>query len=151
LTAWPSGARLVAGTWEALMLKEFRDFLFRGNVIDLAVAFIIAAAFGAVIKSLVDNIITPLVGLLGIPDMSTWSFQVGSAQVMYGLFLQAIIYFIIVAAALFFFLIKPRNTFEARRQATEEATPTTKTCPFCATEIPIAATRCPNCTQPLPA
>ena len=133
------------------MLKEFRDFLFRGNVIDLAVAFIIAAAFGSVIKSLVDNIITPLVGLLGIPDMSTWSIQVGSAQVMYGLFLQAVIYLIIVAAALFFFLIKPRNTFEARRQAGVEAAPTTKTCPFCATDIPVAAMRCPNCTQPLPA
>jgi large conductance mechanosensitive channel len=133
------------------MLKEFRDFLFRGNVIDLAVAFIIAAAFGAVIKSLVDNIITPLVGLLGIPDMSTWSVQVGSAQLMYGLFLQAVIYFVIVAAALFFFLIKPRNAFEARRQAGEEAAPTTKTCPFCATDIPVAATRCPNCTQALTA
>ena len=133
------------------MLKEFRDFLFRGNVIDLAVAFIIAAAFGAVVKSLVDNIITPLVGLLGIPDMSTWSIQVGSAQVMYGLFLQAVIYFVIVAAALFFFLIKPRNAFEARRQAGQTEAPTTKTCPFCATDIPVAATRCPNCTQPLPA
>src|SRR3954447_5778881 len=133
------------------MLKEFRDFLFRGNVIDLAVAFIIAAAFGAVIKSLVDNVITPLVGLLGIPDMSTWSIQVGSAQLMYGLFLQAVIYFVIVAAALFFFLIKPRNTYEARRQAGAEAAPATKTCPFCATDIPVAATRCPHCTQPLPA
>src|SRR3954451_7993392 len=132
------------------MLKEFRDFLFRGNVVDLAVAFVIAAAFGVVIKSFVDNILTPLISLLGIPDMSTWSVAVGSSQVMYGLFLQALIYFAIVAAALFFFLIKPRNALEARRQSGEEAA-TTKTCPFCATEIPQAATRCPNCTQPLPA
>ena len=132
------------------MLKEFRDFLFRGNVIDLAVAFIIAAAFGAVIKSFVDNVLTPLIGLLGIPDMSTWSVTVGSAQLMYGLFLQALIYFVIVAAALFLFLIKPRNAMEARRQKGEDEAPTTKTCPFCATEIPLAATRCPNCTQPLP-
>ena len=132
------------------MLKEFRDFLFRGNVVDLAVAFVIAAAFGAVIKSFVDNVLTPLISLLGIPDMSTWSVTVGSSQLMYGLFLQALIYFVIVAAALFFFLIKPRNALEARRAKAEEA-PSVKTCPFCATEIPMAATRCPNCTQPLPA
>ena len=132
------------------MIKEFRDFLFRGNVVDLAVAFVIAAAFGVVIKSFVDNILTPLIGLLGIPDMSTWSLNVGSAQVMYGVFLQNVIYFIIVAAALFFFLIKPRNALEARRQAGQAEAPETKTCPFCATEIPKAATRCPNCTQPLP-
>jgi large conductance mechanosensitive channel len=133
------------------MLKEFRDFLFRGNVVDLAVAFVIAAAFGAVIKSFVDNVLTPLISLLGIPDMSTWSVTVGSSQLMYGLFLQALIYFVIVAAALFFFLIKPRNALEARRAKGEAAAPATKTCPFCATEIPVAATRCPNCTQPLPA
>jgi len=131
------------------MLKEFRDFLFRGNVVDLAVAFVIAAAFGAVIKSFVDNVLTPLISLLGIPDMSTWSVTVGSSQLMYGLFIQALIYFVIVAAALFFFLIKPRNALEARRGKAEEVT--TKTCPFCATDIPLAATRCPNCTQPLPA
>ena len=131
------------------MLKEFRDFLFRGNVVDLAVAFVIAAAFGAVIKSFVDNVLTPLISLLGIPDMSTWSVTVGSSQLMYGLFIQALIYFVIVAAALFFFLIKPRNALEARRGKAEEVT--TKTCPFCATDIPLAATRCPNCTPPLPA
>ena len=99
------------------MLKEFREFLFRGNVIDLAVALVIGTAFGVVIKSFVENVLTPLLGLLGIPDMSTWSINVGSATLTYGLFLQAVIYFILVAAALFFFLIKPRNAFEQRRQA----------------------------------
>ena len=133
------------------MLKEFRDFLFRGNVVDLAVAFVIAAAFGAVIKSFVDNVLTPLIGLLGIPDMSTWSLTVGSAQLMYGLFIQALIYFVIVAAALFFFLIKPRNALEARRAAGVAEEAPTKACPFCATDIPTAATRCPNCTSQLPA
>jgi large conductance mechanosensitive channel len=133
------------------MLKEFREFLFRGNVMDLAVALVIGTAFGLVIKSFVDNILTPLLGLLGIPDMSTWSVQLGSATLAYGLFLQAVIYFVLVAAALFFFLIKPKNAFEKRRQAGVEEAPTTKTCPFCATDIPLAATRCPNCTQPLPA
>jgi len=133
------------------MLKEFREFLFRGNVMDLAVAVVIGTAFGVVIKAFVDNILTPLVGLLGVPDMTTWSITVGSAELKYGLFLEALIYFVLVAAALFLFLVKPRNTFEARRQRNEEESPTTKGCPFCATDIPIAATRCPNCTQPLPA
>jgi large conductance mechanosensitive channel len=133
------------------MFKEFREFLFRGNVIDLAVAVVIGTAFGVVIKAFVDNILTPLVGLLGVPDMTTWSITVGSAELKYGLFLEALIYFILVAAALFFFLVKPRNVFETRRQRSEEESPTTKACPFCATDIPIAATRCPNCTQPLPA
>ena len=133
------------------MVKEFREFLFRGNVIDLAVALVIGTAFGVIIKSFVENVLTPLLGLLGIPDMSTWSVNVGSATLTYGLFLQAVIYFILVAAALFFFLIKPRTAFERRRQAGEEDAPTTKTCPFCATDIPLAATRCPNCTQALPA
>src|SRR3954466_14167445 len=86
------------------MLKEFREFLFRGNVMDLAVALVIGTAFGLVIKSFVDNILTPLLGLLGIPDMSTWAVTLGSAELKYGLFLQAVIYFLLVAAALFFFL-----------------------------------------------
>lgn len=133
------------------MIKEFREFLFRGNVIDLAVALVIGVAFGVVIKSFVDNILSPLVGLLGIPDMSTWSVNVGSATLTYGVFIQAVIYFVLVAAALFLFLIKPRNAYEARRQAGAEDAPTTKACPFCATDIPLAASRCPNCTQPLPA
>jgi len=133
------------------MLNDFREFLFRGNVIDLAVALVIGTAFGVVIKSFVDNILTPLLGVLGIPDMSTWSVLVGNAELRYGLFLQALIYFVLVAAALFFFLIKPRNAFEARRQRSAEESPTTKACPFCATDIPLAATRCPNCTQALPA
>jgi large conductance mechanosensitive channel len=133
------------------MLREFREFLFRGNVMDLAVALVIGTAFGLVIKSFVDNILTPLLGLLGIPDMSTWSVLLGSAELRYGLFLQAVIYFVLVAAALFFFLIKPRNTFDARRQRAEEESPTTKACPFCATDIPVAASRCPNCTQALAA
>jgi large conductance mechanosensitive channel len=131
------------------MVKEFREFLLRGNVVDLAVAVVIGAAFGAVITSFVTNILTPLLGLLGVPDMSTLSIVLPSGAVIaYGLFLNALIAFVLVALAIFFFVVKPMNTLEARRQRGLEETPTTKTCTECASEIPVAARRCPNCTQP---
>jgi large conductance mechanosensitive channel len=134
------------------MVKEFRDFLLRGNVVELAVAVVIGAAFGALITSFTTDILTPLLGLLGVPDFSQLTYTTpGGAVIAYGNFLNALISFILVAAAIFFFVIKPLNALEARRQRGEENSPTTKTCPFCATEIPLAATRCPNCTQALPA
>lgn len=132
------------------MLREFRDFLLRGNVVELAVAVVIGAAFGAVVTSLTTDLLTPLLGLIGVPDFSTLSLNVGSAAVMYGKFLNALISFVLIAAAIFFFIIKPLNAFEKRRQAGAEASPTTKTCTECASTIPLAAKRCPNCTQPQP-
>ena len=131
------------------MLKEFRDFLLRGNVVDLAVAVVIGAAFGAAVTSFVTNVLTPLLGLLGVPDFSTLAITTpGGAVIAYGLFLNALISFILIAAAIFFFVIKPLNALEKRRQAGAEETPTTKTCTECASAIPLAAKRCPNCTQP---
>ena len=130
------------------MLKEFRDFLLRGNVIELAVAVVIGAAFGAVVTSFVTNVLTPLLGLVGVPNFESLSITLGSAVVSYGLFLNALIAFLLIAAVIFFFVIKPLNALEKRRQAGEEATPTTKTCTECASEIPAAARRCPMCTQP---
>jgi large conductance mechanosensitive channel len=132
------------------MFKEFRDFLLRGNVVELAVAVVIGAAFGAVVKSFVEDVLTPLLGLLGVPDFSTLSLTVGSAAIKYGLFLNALIAFVLVALAIFFFVIKPLNALEKRRQAGAEPSPTTKTCTECASTIPLAAKRCPNCTQPQP-
>jgi large conductance mechanosensitive channel len=133
------------------MVKEFRDFLLRGNVVDLAVAVVIGAAFGALITSFVTNILTPLLGLLGVPDFSTLTITTpGGAVIAYGLFLNALIAFILVALAIFFFVVKPMNALERRRQAGLEGTPTTKTCTECASEIPVAAKRCPFCTQPQP-
>ncbi len=132
------------------MLREFRDFLVRGNVVALAIAVVIGAAFLAVVTSFTTNILTPLLGLAGIPDMSTWGFTLPNGNVVaYGLFLNALLNFILVAAAIFFFVVRPMNRIEARRTATEEAT--TKTCTECASEIPLAAKRCPNCAQPQPA
>jgi large conductance mechanosensitive channel len=133
------------------MIKEFRDFLLRGNVVDLAVAVVIGAAFGAVVTSFVSNILTPLLGLIGVPDFSTLTITTsGGAVIAYGLFLNALISFILIAAAIFFVVIKPMNALEARRQRGEEQAPTTKTCTECASTIPLAAKRCPNCTQPQP-
>jgi large conductance mechanosensitive channel len=129
------------------VLKGFRDFVLRGNVVDLAVAVVIAAAFGAVITSFVADILTPLLGLLGVPDFTTLTVQVGAAEVRYGLFLNALIAFVLVALAIYLFVVKPKEAFDAR-VAKEEAA-TTKACPHCATDIPVAATRCPNCTSQL--
>jgi large conductance mechanosensitive channel len=132
------------------MLKEFRDFIMRGNVIDLAVGIVIGAAFGSVVTSFVGDILTPLLGVLSVPDFATLSFQAGEASVNYGLFLNALISFLLIAAAIFFFVVKPMNAMNARRaRPAEEAAPTTKACPFCATDIPVAATRCPHCTSQL--
>ena len=132
------------------MLKEFRDFILRGNVIDLAVGIVIGAAFGALVTSFVGDILTPLLGLLSIPDFSTLSVEAGNATLSYGKFLNALISFLLVAAAIFFFVVKPMNAMNARLKKPEApAAPTTKSCPFCATDIPVAATRCPHCTSQL--
>jgi large conductance mechanosensitive channel len=131
------------------MFSGFRDFILRGNVIDLAVAVILAIAFAAVIASFVGDILTPLLGLLGLPDFSAASFMVGDAEVRYGAFLNALISFLVVALAIYLFVVRPANALEERRQRGAEDSPTTKTCPECASEIPAAARRCPMCTQPL--
>ena len=133
------------------MIREFRDFIMRGNVIDLAVAVVIGGAFALLINSFVVDILTPLLGLLGVPDFSelTWTTP-GGAVVAYGNFINAAVAFLLVALAIFFFVVKPMNAVAARRAAQEPGeAPTTKACGFCATDIPIAATRCPNCTSQL--
>jgi len=132
------------------MLKEFRDFILRGNVIDLAVGIVIGAAFGALVTSFVTDILTPLLGLLSIGQLSTLSFQAGDATVTYGKFLNQVISFILIAAAIFFFVVKPVNAMTARLKKPEaEGEPPIKVCPFCASDIPTAATRCPHCTSQL--
>jgi large conductance mechanosensitive channel len=131
------------------MFSGFRDFIMRGNVVDLAVAVVIGAAFGAVVTSFVGDILTPLLGLIGVPDFSTASFTIGdNAEVRYGAFLNALISFLLIAAAIYFFVVQPMNILEARRQRGMESAPTTKTCTECASEIPVSARRCPMCTQP---
>jgi large conductance mechanosensitive channel len=102
------------------MIKEFREFLLRGNVVDLAVAVVIGTAFAAITVSLVEDIITPLLGLLGIPDFSTWTIQIGDAEMRIGKFLNTLISFITIAAAIFFLVVKPMNALNARRASGEE-------------------------------
>lgn len=91
------------------MVREFREFLFRGNVVDLAVAVVIGAAFTAIVTSLVEDIITPLLGLLGLPDFSTWVVMIGDAEMRIGDFLNTLISFVVIAAVIFFGVIKPVN------------------------------------------
>ncbi len=143
------------------MLKEFKEFAMRGNVIDLAVGFILGAAFSTIVTSLVNDIIMPPIGLLlGGADFSNLFIdlsgdgyaslaaaqEAGAATINYGLFLNAVINFIIVAFAMFL-MVKAINRVMVQEEA--PAAPTTKECAYCATEIPIKATRCPHCTSEL--
>ena len=127
------------------MFSGFREFIMRGNVVDLAVAVVIGTAFGAVITSFVTDILTPLLGVCGLPNFAELSFSVGRATVNYGLFLNQVISFVIVAFAIFL-IIKQVNRF---RRSTEPAAPTDKTCPRCIMTVPLGATRCPHCTSEL--
>ncbi len=128
------------------MLKEFRAFVMRGNVLDLAVAVIIGGAFGKIIGSLVNDVLMPLIGLImGGISFADQSFTVGAAIVKWGAFVQSIIDFLIIAFVIFM-IVKAAN---ASKKAPPPADPTTKECPHCFTTIPIKATRCPNCTSEL--
>jgi large conductance mechanosensitive channel len=148
------------------MLKEFKEFALRGNVVDMAVGIIIGGAFGTIVKSLVSDVIMPPIGLLlGGVDFSNLFLVVnqgspagpytaladaqaaGAVTINYGLFINSVISFLIVALAVFF-VIKSLNAMK-RKEEEAPAEPTTKDCSFCATEIPIKATRCPHCTSEL--
>lgn len=123
---------------------EFKKFLLQGNVVMLAVAFIIATVFAAVVKAFVTDIITPIIALVvGKPDFSALSFTINSSHFPYGDLINVVITFVSTGAAVFFFVVKPYQVFEARR-ATED--PSVKACPECLTEIPVKATRCSACT-----
>ena len=131
------------------MLKEFKDFVMRGNVLDLAVAVIIGGAFGKIVGSLVNDIIMPLIGvLMGGVSFADLSFTIGSAVVKYGAFIQTIIDFLVIAFVIFM-IVRAANKMKKQEPAPAPAAPTTKDCPKCFTTIPIKATRCPNCTSEL--
>jgi large conductance mechanosensitive channel len=130
------------------MLKGFRQFLLRGNVIDLAVAVVIGAAFGAVVSALVKDLLTPLIAaLVGKPDFSAIAFEVNGSRFLIGDFINALISFVLIGAAVYFFVVVPVNAVMARiRRGEAPPDPTTKKCPECLSEIPIAARRCAFCT-----
>lgn len=135
------------------MFKGFREFIMRGNVIDLAVAVVIGAAFGAVITAFVTDILTPLVAaIVGKPDFSALVANLNGSDIKYGLFLNALIAFLLVAAAVYFTMVAPMNAWKAR-QARGQAPPdpTTKTCPACTETIGVKARKCKWCGEAQPA
>lgn len=127
--------------------REFQDFAIKGNLVQLAVAFILGVSFQAVVTSLVDNIFMPIIGaIIGDESLAAKTFTVGGVAIGYGAFLSAVITFLLVAVILFF-IVKGYNQLIREEEAPLD--PTTMRCPFCATDIPIQATRCPNCTSEL--
>jgi large conductance mechanosensitive channel len=126
------------------VVQEFKKFIMRGNLVELAVAFIIGAVFAALVKAFIADLITPIIALIfGQPDFSSLSFTINSSHFAYGDFLNNLITFLSTAAVVFFFVVKPYDTLMSRR--TQED-PTTKDCPECTSTIPIKARRCPECT-----
>lgn len=132
-------------------MKGFKQFIMRGNVLDLAVAVVMGAAFGAVVTALVKDLITPIIAaIVGKPDFSALVFSVNGSKFMIGDFVNAIVSFLLVSAAIYFFVVLPVNTLMARMRRGEAAPdPTTKKCPECLSDVPIAARRCAFCTSPL--
>jgi large conductance mechanosensitive channel len=133
------------------VLKGFRQFVLRGNVLDLAVAVVIGGAFAAVVTALVKDLLTPLIAaLVGKPDFSAITFTVNGSQFLIGDFINALVAFLLMALAVYFFVIAPVNAIvERRRRGEPPADPTTKKCSECLSEVPIAARRCAFCTSTL--
>ena len=131
------------------MIKGFRDFILRGNVVDLAVAVVIGAAFGAVITAFVADIITPLIAaIFGQPDFSALTFTINGSKFLYGAFINAVISFLLIAAAIYFVVVVPMNKLAERRARGQgPAEPDAKQCPECLSEIPIAARKCAFCAS----
>jgi large conductance mechanosensitive channel len=130
------------------MLKEFREFILRGNLVDLAVAVVIGTAFGAVVAAFVKDLVTPLIAAIGgKPDFAGLAFTINDSKFLYGDFLNVLLAFMIIAAVVFFFVIKPVNALMARLQPAPAVDVTTRACPDCVSDIPISATRCAFCTS----
>jgi large conductance mechanosensitive channel len=130
------------------MLKEFKQFLLRGNVVDLAVGVVVGAAFGTVVSALVSDLLAPFISAIArVPDFSGLYFTLNGSQFKYGHFLNALISFMLVSATIFFFVIKPMNMLIAKSHREPPADPTTKKCKECLSEIPIQAKRCSHCAQ----
>jgi large conductance mechanosensitive channel len=131
------------------MLSGFKQFILRGNVVDLAVGVVIGAAFGSVVTALTKDLLTPLIAaVVGKPDFSAISFSIGNAVFPIGDFINAAVSFLLIAAAVYFFVVTPINALIARMRKAP-ADPTTKKCPECLSEIPIDARRCAHCAQPV--
>ena len=129
------------------MIKEFREFLLRGNLVETAVGIVIGLAFAAVITALVADLITPLIAAIGgNRDFSRLTFTINNSRFLYGAFLNALIAFVVIAAVIFFLVVKPVNALMARRKTELDADSPTRDCPECLSAIPVAARRCAFCT-----
>jgi large conductance mechanosensitive channel len=131
------------------MLKEFKQFILRGNVVDLAVGVMVGAAFGSVVTAIVRDLMTPLIAaIVKVPDFSGLVFTIRGSRFLYGDFINALISFLMVSGTIFFFVVKPINMLVARSKKEEPvAAPSTKKCPECLGDIPVNAKRCMHCTQ----
>ncbi len=130
------------------LAKEFREFVLRGNVVDLAIAVVIGAAFGAIVTAFVKDLVTPLIAAIGgQPDFSGIYFTINKSKFLIGDFINQVIAFLIIAAVVFFFVVKPMNTLMNLRKTDTPTETTTRECPFCLSKIPVAAIRCAFCTS----
>lgn len=133
-------------------LNDFKAFILRGNVVDLAVGIVIGAAFGTVVAALVKDFITPLIAAIGgKPDFSSLAFTINHSRFGYGDFINAVISFIILAAVIFFCVVRPVNALMDRRKSSLPTDPTTRDCPYCLSNIPVKATKCAFCGSEVPA
>ena len=133
------------------MFDDFKKFVMRGHVVDLAVAVVLGVAFVAVVTALVEDLITPIIAIFGEPDFSRLRFTINGSTFQYRAFINAVIAFILIAAALFFFVVKPINALTARAKAKDEPTaPPTRKCPECLSDIPVEAMRCAFCGERVP-
>jgi large conductance mechanosensitive channel len=133
------------------MLKEFRSFILRGNLVDLAVAVVIGTAFGAVITALVRDLVTPLIAAIGgKQDFGALAFTINGSRFAYGDFLNALLSFAIIAAVVFFLVVKPVNALMSRMRTEPDVESDTRACPECLSQIPLPARRCAFCTAQVP-
>jgi len=134
-------------------VSGFRAFLMRGNVVDLAVAVVIGAAFGTVVQALIKDIITPIIGAFGgLPDFSAWLFTINGSRFLIGDFINALLSFVVIAAIVYFFVVMPVEKLMERVKGPPAVAPvSTRDCPFCLSRIPLAATKCAFCTADVPA
>jgi large conductance mechanosensitive channel len=133
------------------LFKEFRQFILRGNLVDLAIAVVIGTAFAAVITAFVADVVTPLIAAIGgKPDFSRLSFEINGSTFRYGDFFNALVTFLIIAVVIFFFVVKPVNALMARHKVDTAVEANTRACPECLSDIPTEATRCAFCTTPVP-
>ncbi len=129
-------------------MKGFKQFLLRGNVVDMAVGVVMGASFGAVVAALVKDLLTPFIAaIVGKPDFSRLVFEINGSRFLYGEFINAVVAFVLVGAAVYFFVVLPVNALVTRSRREPPPDPTTRQCPECLSEIPIAARRCAHCTS----